>query len=44
MRARPPREQAGNRLPPAGDVKAFPDFMLTKDAQAIVGKNFVTAK
>lgn len=30
--------------PPAGDVKAFLDFMLTKDAQAIVGKNFVAAK
>ncbi len=31
-------------VPPAGDVKAFLDFMLTKDAQAIVGKNFVAAK
>jgi phosphate transport system substrate-binding protein len=30
--------------PPAGDVKAFLDFMLTKEAQAIVGKNFVAAK
>jgi len=25
-------------------VKAFLDFMLTKDAQAIVGKNFVAVK
>jgi phosphate transport system substrate-binding protein len=30
--------------PPAGDVKAFLDFMLTRDGQAIVGKNFVAAK
>jgi phosphate transport system substrate-binding protein len=30
--------------PPAGDTKAFLDFMLTPDAQAIVGKKFVPAK
>jgi phosphate transport system substrate-binding protein len=30
--------------PPAGNVKAFLDFMLTRDAQTIVGKNFVAAK
>ena len=30
--------------PPAGEVKAFLDFMLTPEAQAIVAKNFVAAK
>jgi phosphate transport system substrate-binding protein len=29
---------------PAGDAKAFLDFMLTPEAQAIVGKKFVPAK
>jgi phosphate transport system substrate-binding protein len=30
--------------PPAGDVKAFLDFMLTPEAQAIVARKFVAAK
>ncbi len=30
--------------PPTGDVKAFLDFMLTPEAQAIVAKNFVPAR
>ena len=30
--------------PPAGEVKAFLDFMLTEEAQAIVAKKFVAAK
>jgi phosphate transport system substrate-binding protein len=30
--------------PPTGDVKAFLEFMLTQEAQAIVGKKFVAAK
>lgn len=30
--------------PPSGDVKAFLDFMLTPEAQAIVAKKFVAAK
>jgi phosphate transport system substrate-binding protein len=29
---------------PAGDTKAFLDFMLTPEAQAIVGKKFIPAK
>ncbi len=29
---------------PTGDTKAFLDFMLTPDAQAIVGKKFIPAK
>ncbi len=30
--------------PPAGDIKAFLEFMLTPEAQAIVARNFVPAK
>ncbi len=30
--------------PPAGEVKAFLDFMLTPEAQAIVARNFIPAK
>lgn len=30
--------------PPTGDVKAFLDFMLTPDAQAIVARKFVAAR
>jgi phosphate transport system substrate-binding protein len=30
--------------PPAGDVKAFLDFMLTPEAQAIVGRKFIPAR
>jgi phosphate transport system substrate-binding protein len=29
---------------PSGDAKAFLDFMLTPEAQAIVGKKFVPAR
>ena len=30
--------------PPAGNVKKFLDFMLTPEAQQIVGRKFVVAK
>src|SRR2546427_341634 len=51
-----PREVQSGRYPlkrplilvtkdvPSGDVRAFLDFMLTKEAQAIVAKKFVAVK